>query len=186
MRDAGAGLAHRRVVAVDEGHGRDPIGRARRRATSSAAPAASSAIGFSQTTCLPASSAASASGRWRWFGVQTWTTSMRLGGDQLLGASAKPRSARSSVAAASRALGRGGGDAGDPAPGEPRGARVDAADEAGADDAGAQLRSRSRSVTLASSAAEPLSSIAANLSHFCCACQAKVRRSTHLKSRNWL
>ena len=86
---ARAGLAHRRVVAVDERHGGHAAASRRPRARAARAPPASRASGFSQTTCLPASSAARASGTCRWFGVQTWTTSTSVGGDQLLGASSK-------------------------------------------------------------------------------------------------
>ena len=75
LRDALARLAHRRVVAVDERHRRRAVPTRPRRRRGAARRAASSASGFSQITCLPAASAASASGTCRWFGVQMCTTS---------------------------------------------------------------------------------------------------------------
>ena len=73
-RHPGAGLADQRVEAVDEGHGRDRARRVGGR-HEAAGVAASTASGFSQTTCLPAARAAAARSACRWLGVQTWTTS---------------------------------------------------------------------------------------------------------------
>ncbi len=58
-----ARLAHGRVVAVDERDGRDAAGGGRGLGELLGAGLASIASGFSQITCLPAASAASASGR---------------------------------------------------------------------------------------------------------------------------
>ena len=80
-----ARLARRRCAGAPRGpsgsSGRR-TGRRRRcrgaepaRAASRSARGRSTARGFSQTTCLPASSARAASSSWRWLGVQTWTTS---------------------------------------------------------------------------------------------------------------
>ena len=65
-----------------------------------AAVAASVESGFSQTTCLPASRAAIATGAWRWFGVQTWTTSTSASASSA-SRSGYARSARSSPRATS-------------------------------------------------------------------------------------
>ena len=64
-----------------------------RRRRGASLPSASRASGFSQTTCLPAASAASASGRWRSFGVQMWTTSIS-GSRTISSAESKARRAR--------------------------------------------------------------------------------------------
>ena len=84
--DPRARLAHGRVVAVDERHRRDPAGalggarRARRRRRRRARAASRR-----RRACRPRARRGR-SGRCRWLGVQTWTTSIVVGGDQLLGA----------------------------------------------------------------------------------------------------
>ena len=75
--DTLARLAHRRVVPIDEGHS-SVQARVGCYVDEPLRPAASRARGFSQITCLPAARAASASGTCRWFGVQMWTTSIRV------------------------------------------------------------------------------------------------------------
>ena len=134
-----AGLADRRVVAVDERDGGGGAGRGgrvdealrRRRRRSRAASR--------RSTCLPAARAASASGRCRWLGVQMCTTS--TSGDSTSSSEvAKARSAPSARAASSERDGRGCGDADDARAGQPGGAGVDGADEAGAGDRDSEVR----------------------------------------------
>src|SRR5919199_873077 len=73
--------------------------------TSASASAAVIASGFSQTTCLPAARAASASGAWRRFGVQTWTTSTPSAAASSSG-EPKARSTRRRLAASRARSGR--------------------------------------------------------------------------------
>ena len=96
--DALARLAHRGVVAVDERHGGRRARRPPAASTISSAPRSSIASGFSQMTCLPAASAASASGRCRWLGVQMCTTSTS-GASTSSSAVSNERSAPSAAAA---------------------------------------------------------------------------------------
>ena len=111
------------------------------RSASRCAPSRSVASGFSQTTCLPAASAASASGRCRWFGVQTWTTSTSESRPSLRPsrtpdrAEARPRRPRDSGDEAATAASS--------APARRSGSCVDAPDEPCARDRGSE-RHRTR------------------------------------------
>jgi hypothetical protein len=62
-----------------------------------AAPAESTARGFSKTACLPALSAASPSGTWLVLRVQTWVTSMA--GSSLIGSTSVVGRSKPSAAA---------------------------------------------------------------------------------------
>ena len=140
--DALARLADGRVVAVDERDAGVKARARRERPTRRLAPSRSGASGFSQITCLPASSAASASGRWRWFGVQTWTTSTS-GSRTISSAESKARSAPRLLRRRGGRLGRRGGDPRELDAGQPERSCVNPADEPGARDRGLE-RHRAR------------------------------------------
>ena len=88
-------------------------------------------------TCLPAASAASASGRWRWFGRADVDDVDVVGLHELLGAGERALDAQLGRGLLG-AGGRGGRDADDVGAGEARGADMDGADEAGAGDGDAK------------------------------------------------
>ena len=140
-----ARLAHGRVVAVDERDGGDEPGLVGRVDERCAPPARSSAIGFSQITCLPAARAARPSGTCRWFGVQMWTTSTS-GEATSSSAESKARSAPSAPGGATGGFGRRRGDADYAGAGETGRARVDGTDEAGSCDRRAEGRHRGATV----------------------------------------
>ena len=108
--------------------------------TSRCAPARRCASGFSQTTCLPAASAASASGSVQVVG-RADVHDVDVGGSRPAPRElSKARSAPSARAASCGAGRRGGGDADDARAGEAGGAGVDGADEAGAGDGDSEGR----------------------------------------------
>ena len=134
---ARAGLAHGRVVAVDERHRRDAAGgsaaaRPARRRRRRRAPAASRR----PRACRPRAPRGPAAGGGGW-GCRC---GRRRSSSEAISSSAlaKPRSAPSSARAPRARSGEEAATPAMPRAGEPRGAGVDAADEAGADDARAR------------------------------------------------
>ena len=151
--DPGARLPHRRVVPIDERH------RQHAAAVACGRRELAGTLLVESDRLLADDVLAGTQGGERVGDVQVVGSADvddvdRIGGDQVLGR--REAGFRAQLCGRlRRALGAGGGDTGDPATCQQRGSRVDPADEAGSDDAGAQLLGPSRKRDSEAPAARP-------------------------------